>query len=92
MAIGRTQLGYRYETWRLLHGLGALLIAVLLWLHTVSAGRYGSQPVMTWVWLAMTGVAVGSLLMVYLVVPWLQKSRPWRVTSVARAGCDDGCC
>ncbi|SNC65691.1 Predicted ferric reductase [Marinobacter sp. es.048] len=84
MAIGRTQLGYRYETWRLLHGLGALLIAVLLLHHTVYAGRYGSQPVMTWVWLVMTGVAVGSLLMVYLVVPWLQKARPWRVTSVVR--------
>ena len=32
----------------------------------------------------MTGVAIGSLLMVYLVVPWLQKARPWRVTSVVR--------
>ncbi|WP_372988106.1 ferric reductase-like transmembrane domain-containing protein [Marinobacter sp.] len=84
MAIGRTQLGYRYEIWRLLHGVGALLIALLLLHHTVYAGRYGSQPVMTWVWLAMTGVAVGSLLMVYLVVPWLQKARPWRVSSVVR--------
>ncbi len=82
MAIGRAQLGYRYEIWRLLHGLGALLIALLLLHHTVSAGRYGSQPVITSVWLAMTAVAVGSLLMVYLVVPWLQKRRPWRVTSV----------
>ncbi len=82
MAIGRAQLGYRYESWRLLHGLGALLIALLLLHHTVSAGRYGSLPVMTWVWVAMTAVAVGSLLMVYLVVPWLQKRRPWRVTSV----------
>jgi len=84
MAIGRTQLGYRYETWRLLHGLGALLIALLLLHHTVYAGRYGSQPVMIWVWLAMTGVAVGSLLMVYLVVPLLKKACPWRVTSVVR--------
>lgn len=82
LAIGRAQLGYKYETWRLLHGIGALLIAVLLLHHTVYAGRYGSQPVMTWVWLAMTGVAVGSLLIVYLLVPFLQKARPWRVTSV----------
>lgn len=84
MAIGRNQLGYRYETWRLLHGLGALLIAVLLLHHTVYAGRYGAQPVMTWVWLAMTAVAVGALLSVYLVVPLLQKSRPWRVSSVVQ--------
>nr|WP_275297936.1 ferredoxin reductase family protein [Marinobacter sediminum] len=84
LAIGRAQLNFRYETWRLLHGIGALLIAVLLLHHTVNAGRYGSQPVMSWVWLAMTGLAVGSLLCVYILVPLLQKARPWRVTSVAR--------
>lgn len=84
LAIGRTQLDYKYETWRLMHGIGALLIALLLLHHTVYAGRYGSQPVMTWVWLTMTGIAVGSLLYVYLIVPVLDKARPWRVTSVAQ--------
>ncbi|MCL7943695.1 ferric reductase-like transmembrane domain-containing protein [Marinobacter sp. ATCH36] len=82
LAIGRNQLDFKYETWRLLHGVGALLIAVLLLHHTVYAGRYGSEPVMTWMWLAMTGVAVGSLLTVYLLVPLLKKERPWRVASV----------
>lgn len=84
LAIGRSQLNFKYETWRLLHGVGALLIAVLLLHHTVYAGRYGSQPVMTGVWLAMTAVAVGSLLVVYLLVPLLQKARPWRVASVVQ--------
>ncbi|WP_461403651.1 ferredoxin reductase family protein [Falsiruegeria mediterranea] len=84
LAVGRTHLGYRYETWRLMHGIGALLIALLLLHHTTYAGRYGSQPVMTWVWLAMTGVAVGSLLYVYLLVPLRDKTRPWLVTSVTQ--------
>ncbi len=84
LAIGRTQLDYKYETWRLIHGIGAVLIAVLLLHHTVNAGRYGSQPVMTWLWFAMTGVAVGSLLYVYLLVPLRDKARAWRVTSVTR--------
>ncbi|MEX1235306.1 MAG: ferredoxin reductase family protein [Roseovarius sp.] len=84
LAIARTQLDYKYETWRLIHGIGALLIALLLLHHTVYAGRYGSQPAMTLVWLAMTGVAVGSLLYVYLFVPFLDRSRPWRVTSVVQ--------
>ncbi|WP_146348043.1 ferredoxin reductase family protein [Phaeobacter marinintestinus] len=84
LAIGRTQLGYRYETWRLMHGVGALLIALLLLHHTVYAGRYGSQPVMTWLWLGMTGIAVGSLLYVFLIVPLRDKARPWRVVSVTR--------
>ena len=84
LAIGRTKLDFKYETWRLIHGVGALLIAVLLLHHTVYAGRYGSQPVMTAVWLAMTGLSVGSLCYVYLVVPLLDKARAWHVTSVVR--------
>lgn len=82
LAIGRNQLNYKYETWRLMHGVGALLIALLLYHHTTHAGRYGSQPLMTWVWLAMTAVAVGSLLYVYLFLPIWQKYHPWQVTSV----------
>jgi len=84
LAIGRTQLDYKYETWRRIHGVGALLIALLLLHHTVYAGRYGSQPVMTGLWVAMTGVAVGSLLYVYLLVPFLDKARPWRVATVVQ--------
>nr|MDA3857828.1 ferric reductase-like transmembrane domain-containing protein [Roseovarius sp.] len=84
LAIGRTQLDYKYETWRLIHGIGALLIALLLLHHTVYAGRYGSQPAMTWLWGAMTGLAIGSLLYVYLLVPLFGKARAWRVTSVTR--------
>lgn len=84
LAVGRTQLDYKYETWRLIHGMSALLIALLLLHHTVYAGRYGSQPAMTWVWLAMTGVAVGSLLYVYLLVPLRDRVRAWKVTSVTQ--------
>lgn len=84
LAIGRTQLDYKYETWRLIHGVGALLIAGLLLHHTVYAGRYGSQPVMTWIWLGLTGVSVVSLLYVYLLVPLRDQSRAWTVTSVTR--------
>ncbi|MFC6635993.1 hypothetical protein GV827_04825 [Sulfitobacter sp. JBTF-M27] len=84
LAIGRTQLDYKYETWRLIHGVGALMIALLLLHHTIYAGRYGGQAVMMWFWLAMTGVAVGSLLYVYLLVPILDKARPWRVKTITR--------
>ena len=84
LAIGRTRLDFKYETWRLMHGIGALLIAALLLHHTIHAGRYGSLPVMTSIWQAMTALAVGSLLYVYLVVPLRDKARAWRVTSVTR--------
>ncbi|WP_299694912.1 ferredoxin reductase family protein [uncultured Tateyamaria sp.] len=83
-AVYRTQLDYKYETWRLMHGLGAALIAMLLLHHTVYAGRYGSQTLMTWLWLALTVVSVGSLFYVYLLVPLLEKRRSWRVTTVTQ--------
>ncbi len=82
LAIGRTQLDYKYETWRLIHGLGALFIALLLLHHTVHAGRYGAQPLLAWLWIGMTALAIGSLLYVYIVVPLRDRARPWRVTSV----------
>ncbi|WP_170607599.1 ferredoxin reductase family protein [Ruegeria arenilitoris] len=82
LAIGRKKLDFKYETWRLIHGLGALMIAVLLLHHTVYAGRYGSQPELTWFWLVMTGAALGSLLYIYLAVPLRDMGRVWRVKSV----------
>jgi hypothetical protein len=30
LAIGRTKISYRYETWRLMHGIGALAVAALI--------------------------------------------------------------
>ena len=81
-AAYRPQLDYKYEAWRLMHGVGALLIAALLLHHAVYAGRYGSQEAMSWVWLTLTGIAVASLLYVYLVVPILERSRAWHVTGV----------
>ncbi len=83
-AIARKSLDYKYETWRLFHGLGALVIACLLLHHTVYAGRYGGHPLLTYLWLALTSIAVGTLLYVYLVRPFRQRKRPWRVTSVSR--------
>ncbi|MDJ0822034.1 MAG: ferric reductase-like transmembrane domain-containing protein [Paracoccaceae bacterium] len=83
-AVYRTQLDYKYEGWRLMHGLGAAVIAMLLLHHAVYAGRYGSQPVMTWLWLGLTILAVGSLFSVYLIVPLFERSRAWHVTSVTQ--------
>lgn len=82
LAMGRTALDYRYETWRLLHGIGALVIAALLLHHAIYAGRYGAQPALVWMWLAMTGIAAGSLIYVYLIAPLC--ARRWRVASIHR--------
>lgn len=84
LAMFRTQLDYKYETWRLMHGIGALLIAGLLLHHTLHAGRYSAAPELTWLWSGMTALAVGSLLYVYLIEPMRQSGKKWRVASIRR--------
>jgi len=81
-ALYRDRLPYRYEIWRLSHGLGAALIAALGAHHAVSAGLYSSSPALTGLWLALLAVAGLSLLVVYLIQPLRERARPYRVTSV----------
>ena len=86
LSIGREKLGYKYETWRLLHGLGALLIAGLILHHTMAAGRYSQDPILAAVWIGLFVVAVLSLAYVYLIEPFWQSHRSWSVAAVRPIG------
>lgn len=81
-ATFRTHLGWTYEAWRLTHGLGALVIAVLGTHHTLDTGRYAQQPWLRWFWLAACAAALATLVAVYVVKPLLQARRRWRVAAV----------
>lgn len=81
ISVARDQLPYKYETWRLMHGVGALLIAGFGLHHTLNAGRFSQDPVLAGVWLTLFGAAVVSLVYVYTVRPLLQRNRAWRVVS-----------
>lgn len=84
-AIGRDSMPWRYETWRLMHGLGAALIAVLGMRHTLWAGRYSTHPVLAGYWVALFGLAALSLLAVYVARPLRLARRPWRIAAVTPA-------
>ncbi len=86
LAVGRDRFDYSYETWRLMHGLGALLISALMLHHTLYAGRYSEDPVVAAVWVGLFAIAVASLVHVYLLKPALQLRRPWRVKHLRRIG------
>ncbi len=86
LAIGRSQFSYSYEVWRLMHGVGAALIAGAVLQHSLWAGRYSQDPVLAAVWVAMAGVALASLVFVYLWAPLKQMSRRWRVVGVTAVG------
>lgn len=82
LAIVRGQPNYRYEAWRLGHGVGALVIGALVLHHTLSAGRYAADPVLAGMWIALSVTALASFLWVYIAVPVSQLRRPWRVTEI----------
>ena len=84
ISMFRDQLPYRYETWRLMHGVGAVLIAVMAMHHTLNAGRYSSDPLLAGFWLLLMAAALGSLVYSYLIMPLKEVARPYRVTSVRK--------
>jgi len=83
-SVFRDRLPYRYETWRLSHGIGALLIAILGAHHAIEAGRYSGHPYLTAYWLCLLGLAVFTLLYVYVITPLRQLGHPYRVISVTK--------
>ena len=83
-SIFRDQFPYRYETWRLSHGLGAVLIAFLAAHHAIEAGRYSGFPYLKAYWLTMLGVAVFTLIHAYVITPIRQRRHPYRVVSLKK--------
>ena len=84
VSMKHDDLDYRYEVWRLIHGVGALLIAGLLLHHALDAGRYSADPKMVWLWGAMTAIAAFSLVAVYFLKPAYQTRHRWRVSAIKR--------
>lgn len=82
IAIFRDQLPYRYETWRAMHAIGAVLIAVMITHHTLNAGRYSSDPLLAGFWILLLIIALASLLYSYVIVPLTEASRPYKVSGV----------
>ncbi|WP_323767015.1 ferredoxin reductase family protein [Antarctobacter sp.] len=83
MALGRDGL-YRHEMWRAMHGIMALVMTGFGVLHATRAGRYSGDPALAMLWWALFGVAVFSLLWVYVVKPLMKARRPWVVGAVTR--------
>lgn len=84
VSMKHDDLDYRYEIWRLIHGVGALLIAGLLLHHALQAGRYSAAPQLVWMWGVMSVIAAFSLAVVYFLKPAYQLAHPWRVETIKR--------
>lgn len=84
ISIFRRDLPYRYETWRLLHGIGAALIALLSLHHALDAGRYSAGQALAVFWVVMFAIAIATLVHVYLTGPLRRLRHPYNVVSLER--------
>jgi len=82
LAIWRSQIDYRYETWRRLHGLLAAAIVLLLLDHTLSAGRYAADERIALLWQALAGIALLTLVYRYFWIPFSEARKPWSLSRV----------
>lgn len=83
-AIFRDRIGHTYESWRLSHAIGAVLIAGFSAHHAMAAGRYSSEPALTAFWFALLALAGLTILTVYGLRPLLRLRRPYEVAAVNR--------
>lgn len=83
-ALCRNSYSWRYEMWRLAHGLSALVVGTAGLHHALDAGRYSRLPGMAAFWWVALAVAAGSLALVYFWRPLMQRRRSYRVRAVNR--------
>jgi predicted ferric reductase len=81
MAVWRDRLPFRYEGWRLTHGVLAILIALFGTHHTLRVGTYSADPVLAGFWYLATAAAVLTMVYVYIAKPLLHLRRPYRLVS-----------
>jgi predicted ferric reductase len=81
LAALRDRLPFRYELWRLSHGLSAIAIALLATHHTLRVGTYSADGMLAGFWIAATLLALLAMLHVYVLKPLSQLRAPYRVTS-----------
>ncbi len=85
-AMFRDQLGWRYETWRLTHGLGAAALAAFGFHHALDIGRYSAHAWLAGFWGGALVLALLALAHIYFVKPLLmaRRSRRHRVAALRK--------
>ena len=82
LAITRNKSESKYETWRAIHAIMAIAVALLGFHHTVHAGRFAQEPSMHLYWQIALGLALLSIAWVYVVRPVMQSMNTYQVVSI----------
>jgi len=86
VAVDRNALPWSYETWRIMHAAGALMLAFLVAVHAISSGGYSSRLVLAGYWIVLLCAATLTLIEMFLVRPWRQHRTPYLVHTVDKVG------
>ena len=82
MALWRTKLHLKYETWHVTHLVMAIVAVIAGLLHMVGWAFYLVDPVKRSLWIGLTVFWIGLLLYVRLIKPMFLLRRPYRITDV----------
>lgn len=84
LTLLRARLRFRYEWWRLTHGLLGGLVLLIGFVHVTQVGHYVEGLWKQAVWFLVIAAALGLLIRTRLVQPALLRRRPWRISAVRR--------
>jgi predicted ferric reductase len=84
LALWRTKLKIRYETWHVSHILLAVIAIAAGLLHMAGFGRYLVDPWKLALWVGLTIFWIALLLYVRIIKPLFMLRRPYRVVEVRK--------
>ncbi|WP_321527541.1 ferredoxin reductase family protein [Sedimenticola selenatireducens] len=89
-AVFRDKIKISYETWRLSHLLGFVVICVLATLHITSVGRHGQfDEQFNILWWSLCAMAIGLVVYNQLIKKADLKQKPFKLTGLARISSRD---
>ena len=90
MAVFKNKLKIRYETWRLLHVCGFVVIATLAAFHVTSVGSHGQyEQQFNLLWWGLYAASMMLVLYNYLIKPRIIRSRPFAIREIKKVSNSD---
>jgi predicted ferric reductase len=81
-SIFRQELNLKYEIWRLLHTILAVVMVLLAMLHILGVNYYLAMPWQRGLWIGLTALWIGLIINNRLIRPLRQIRRPYRLTEI----------
>lgn len=81
-SVWRKALEIKYESWRAIHDLLAVLIAVMALYHMFNVNYHMSNPLQRGFWGLMAVIWAGMMLYIRVIKPWIMLQHPYELKEV----------